>query len=126
MPQLTALLVFAVSLVSVAGSQLLFKTRMMQLGEISGSGSPILTGLSRLLVDPLFWVAGLIVAVGAVCWYSAMVKLPLSFMLPIASLIAPMTAVGAYFWLGESLPPEKLAAIAWIAIGAVWLGYLSS
>jgi drug/metabolite transporter (DMT)-like permease len=126
MPQLTALLVFAVSLISVAGSQLLFKTRMMQLGEVSGADSTIFTVLSRLLVDPLFWGAGLMVGVGAVCWYSAMIKLPLSFMLPIASLIAPMTAVGAYFWLGESLPPEKLAAIAWIAVGAVWLGYLSS
>lgn len=126
MPQMTALFVFAVSLFSVAGSQLLFKTRMMELGGNAGSGTPILITLSRLFVDPLFWVAGLMVAVGAVCWYSAMIKLPLSFMLPIASLIAPMTAVGAYFWLGESLPPEKLAAIAWIAIGAVWLGYLST
>lgn len=126
MTQLTALLLFAASLISVAGSQLLFKTRMMQVSEISASGSPILAGLSRLLVDPLIWVAGLMVAVGAVCWYSAMIKLPLSFMLPMASLIAPMTAVGAYFLLGESLSPEKLAAIAWIAIGAVWLGYLSS
>ncbi|MGF7055277.1 drug/metabolite transporter (DMT)-like permease [Bosea sp. OAE752] len=126
MTKLTALFLFAVSLISVAASQLLFKTRMMQIGESSAWEGSILAGISRLLVDPLIWMAGLMVVIGAVCWYSAMVKLPISFMLPIASLIAPMTAVGAYFLLGESLPLEKLAAIAWIAIGAVWLGSLSS
>lgn len=126
MSQAIATFIFAFSLVSVAGSQLLFKTRMTHLADLAGSPNPLTTGFARLVFDPLFWLAMLMVAVGAVCWYAAMVKLPLSFMLPIASLIAPMTAIGAYFWLGETLSLEKLAAIIWIATGAVWLGYLSS
>ena len=119
-------LLFAVSLVTVTASQILFKARMTLIGEVFASERPILFSLFRLLADPLIWAAGLMVVVGAACWYTAMVKLPISFMLPMASLIAPMAAVGAYFFLGESLSPAKLAAIAFIAVGATWLGWLSS
>lgn len=121
-----ALFLLAVSLFTVAGSQILFKARIMQINEVFAANDSIFTGVFRALSDPPIWAAGLMTVVGAACWYLAMIKLPISFMLPISSLIGPIAAIGAYFLLGESLPPTKVGAIAVITIGATWLGCLSS
>lgn len=112
------------SLTAVALSQLILKARFSHLG-LSGHDS-FLPILSRVLSDPLCWIAAALVVGGAACWYLAMIGLPLSFMLPTAGIVAPIVSLGAYLLLGESLTPAKLAAILVIASGVAWLGWLNS
>ncbi|MET3889523.1 drug/metabolite transporter (DMT)-like permease [Bosea sp. OAE506] len=119
-----AFILFAISLVTVAGSQILFKARLTPLGAEFASFRPILPLVQRVLSDPLIWAAGVLVLIGASCWYISMTKLPISLMLPLASLIGPFTAIAAYFILGETLSAEKLAAIGFIVVGASWLAWL--
>ena len=64
----------------------------------------------------------MLVVAGAICWYLALLRLPVSFMLPVAALIAPVTAVGANLFLGETLTVGKACAILTIMGGVIWLG----
>ena len=126
MTRAIAFILFTMSLLTVAASQLLFKARLTLLGETVDSSRPMLASISRTLADPWLWAAALLVATGAACWYLAMIKLPLGFMLPLASMIAPFVTIGAWLFLNEGLTPPKLAAVAVIALGAAWLGWLNA
>ena len=122
-----ALAALAASIVLMAGAQLLLKARLNVLGHqraesVGGLWRTLLDGLG----DPLIWAAGLVIGVAAACWYSAMLRLPISLMLPLAGLIAPIVSIGAWLLLGESLSAAKIAAILLIAGGAAWLGWLSA
>lgn len=99
------------------------------MGALGMSGSQNLgfaDAATRALSDPLTWVAGSLVVIGAGCWYLALTRLPLSLMLPVAGLVAPIVAIAAHFALGESLSIAKLAAIFVIAFGVIWLGFLQT
>jgi drug/metabolite transporter (DMT)-like permease len=121
-----ALAALAVSLATVGTSQLVFKARLNRLAEHFDAGPTPLVIAWRALCDPLLWLAGLLVLIGFVCWYLAMLRLPLSMMLPMAASIAPLVSIGSYFILGESLTPTKIAAILVIAGGVAWLGWLNT
>ncbi len=122
MTRSAALSTLGISILSVASSQLLFKGRMIAVGSL------VETALAErripwfLLEDLRLWLAIVLLLLGASCWYLSMTKLPLSLMLPIGGMIAPIVSVGAWAFLGESLTAQKLAAILVIASGVVWLG----
>jgi len=126
MTRSTALFIFAVGLATVAISQLILKAAVPRLAErwaISQSYSAV---AAATLADPLLWIGVLLVLIGASCWYLAMMGLPLSLMMPMSGVIAPVVSVGAYLVFGEALSPAKCAAIAVIAAGVAWLGYLNT
>ncbi len=126
MTKMTALLTLGISLVAVAISQLAFKAAFTRLAEHWAPGHAYGTTAWRVAADPLIWTAVVLVLLGAACWYLAMIRLPLSLMLPMASVISPIVSIGAYFMLGESLTPAKVAAILMIAAGVAWLGWLNT
>jgi hypothetical protein len=112
------------SLVAVAASQILIKSRFEHLG-IGARFDEGLVGVVVLLVsDPRLWGALFLAVTGATLWYVALVRLPIHVMLPLAAAIAPISSIGAYFYLGEALTAPKMAAIGMIAAGAAWLGAL--
>lgn len=115
--------VFAVALVAIASAQLLIKWRFGVIGMHIEPGNTRLTVIRLLLTDGWLWTAGTLMIVGAVSWYLAMTQLPLTLMMPLASLVAPLVAFGAHFFLGEPLNGSQMAAIVLIAAGAAWLGY---
>lgn len=119
-----SLAALTVSLAAVAVSQLVFKARL-PLAAAYGN-RPLHVAAWHALSDPLLWVGGVLVLVGVICWYVAMIRLPLSFMLPMAALLAPTGSIGAYYFLGEDLTFSKISAILIIAAGAIWLGWLNS
>lgn len=124
-----AVLILAVSLISVGASQLVLKARMAALTlPVAGgvTGNPWVALLLRALADPYVWLGAAMVGVGAVCWYVALTKLPLSLMMPVASIIAPCVSIGAWYFLGESLSLAKLGAILTIMVGVAWLGWLNA
>lgn len=115
--------IFAVSILSVALSQLIFKWRIGMLFPAGGEARSNTDHLMAVISD-LWILLGLgLVLIGASAWYLAMSRLPLSFMMPAAAIIAPITAVCAYLFLKEPLTGGQMAAIAVIAAGVVWLGY---
>lgn len=122
----TALVILGICIVCVAASQVLLKARMGALGMSGSQNLGFADAATRALSDPLTWVAGSLVVIGAGCWYLALTRLPLSLMLPVAGLVAPIVAIAAHFALDESLSVAKLAAIFIIAIGVIWLGFLQT
>lgn len=120
-----ALILLAVSLAAVTGSQLLFKAGMVRTLAQRHSDPTVSAMVWRVLADPLIWLAIALVLVGVATWYLAMVRLPLSLMLPMAGIVAPLVSIGAYVILGEALTSAKVAAISVIAFGVAWLAWLS-
>jgi drug/metabolite transporter (DMT)-like permease len=119
----TAIVIFALGLVSIASSQLLVKWRFGVLGLESQPKKWGLELLGALLTDAWLWFAGLLIVASAISWYLALTRLPLTLMLPIAGIVPPIVAVGANQLLGEPLSGGQITAIAMIAIGVAWLGY---
>lgn len=120
-----AALIFAASLTSVAVSQLMFKAGMTRIAEQAG-GAPRAQMIRYALTAPLMWVGAIALVTGATCWYIAMIRLPLSLMMPLAALIAPAVSIAAWGFFGEPLTPQMVAAISLIAVGALWLGWLNT
>jgi drug/metabolite transporter (DMT)-like permease len=126
MTKVIAMTLLAVSLCTVAASQLLFKYAFSRHDWQLAAGETWFTLGWRLMLNPAVWAGAILVLVGVVCWYLAMIRLPLSLMLPMAGIIAPVVSVAAYFLLGEILTPAKFAAILLIAGGVAWLGLLNA
>lgn len=126
MTRMQALLVFAISLSSVAVSQLLLKAGLTRLASDGIQPASLIEQVRRGIADPLLWTGGALLVTGMLCWYVAMTRLPLSLMMPLAALIAPAVALGAWACLGEPLTLMKIAAISVIAVGAIWLGWLNA
>lgn len=119
-----ALALFLLGLTAIASSQLLVKWRF---GEIAAKlpPKPVLTDTAlAVLSDKWLWAAALTIGLGVVCWYAAMVRLPLTLMLPVAGLVSPAVVLGAHFFLGEPLSAGQLAAVLMIASGVMLLGWL--
>ena len=118
----TAYGAYIVSIGAYVVSQLVIKSRFERLGVGDALANGIASGAGLVLRDLACWLAGILVLVGALCWYIAMTKLPIRLMVPMAAVIAPAASIGAYFFLGEQLSLEKILAIGLITIGAAWLG----
>ena len=106
----------------VAAAQLLIKWRfeVLEFGLRKDRG--IYESVMLLIGDPHLWLAGFMMIAGSISWYAALSRLPVSLLIPAAGSIAPLVAIGAHLWLGESLSWSQLAAILLIVIGVSWLG----
>lgn len=119
-----AVLIYSCSLVLVATSQLLFKAGMMRIAD---AGAASWLDMARIaLTTPTIWLGAAAVVAGTTCWYVAMMRLPLTVMMPMAALIAPSVSIAAWALFGDPLSGAKLAAIGLITVGAVWLGWLNA
>lgn len=111
-------------LACIALAQILIKWRFNTLG-LNGDGfAGGLSAVIRLAIaDIWLWLAGVMLIASAITWYTAMTRLPVSLMLPIASIVTPAVAVGAHFFLDEPLDLGKTLAILVTASGVGWLSY---
>ncbi|MGE7470866.1 hypothetical protein ACQKLX_15585 [Bosea sp. NPDC003192] len=126
MSQTASFIALAISLASVSISQLIFKARLTALSASSEIGLSIANTALAILGDKSMWIGGVFLIVGFLSWYLAMMRLPLSLMLPMSALIAPVASIGAFMLLGEHLSLAKFAAIMVIVSGAAWLGWLNA
>ena len=126
MTNTAALIVLAVSIIAMSIAQLLLKARFLLLGHTGTTPPPIGDTVRQGIADPWLWGAVVLIVIAGVCWYLAMLRLPISLMLPLAGLIAPIVSIGAWLLLGEDLTLAKLAAIMTISAGAAWLGWLNT
>ena len=121
-----AVLLLALAILFVTASQLIIKARLSFLHIEFSSWSVGGELFIRILSDAWLWLGFFLLVSSALCWYLAMIKLPISLMLPVGALVAPIVSVGAYFMLGEELSAAKSTAIMWIALGVLWLGWLNT
>ncbi len=119
-----ALLALAFACISMICSQLLIKARFTVLDIAGQLAADPLGAAWTVLRDVPLLVGFALLVTGAALWYSAMTRLPLGFMMPLAAMIMPMVVVGAALFLGEPLSAQKAAAIAVITAGTIWLGLL--
>jgi drug/metabolite transporter (DMT)-like permease len=122
----TAYLALAGSLMGMAASQLLIKSRFENLGIGAALDQGAQSVAALLLSDLACWCAGGLIVAAAALWYLAMIRLPIHMMMPMSAVIAPITAIGAYFILGETITLQKAMAIVAIASSVAWLGSMSS
>jgi drug/metabolite transporter (DMT)-like permease len=120
----SATLCLIFSLMALSASQVLVKWRFGAVGLDKNASRTVVQTLSAVATDPGLWVAGFLIVVGAAAWYSAMTRLPLTLMLPVAGCISPLVAVSAHFLLAEPLSLGQLGAILVIACGVVALALL--
>jgi drug/metabolite transporter (DMT)-like permease len=95
-------------------SQIIIKAR---LDPVSASGG----SYKQLAADPLIWLAVACILVFVGCWYTALTKIPLSIMMAWSAVVLPLTAVGAWMFLGEPLGVAKMLSILVIAGGVASL-----
>jgi drug/metabolite transporter (DMT)-like permease len=118
----TSLALLLLSLLALAGSQLLIKWRFMVM-DFDGLGLSSQSGrLFAVLTDPWLWLAGSLIMLGAAMWYVAMTRLPLTLMLPLAAVVTPIVVLVSHFVLKEPLTLGQLGAAVLIALGVVLLG----
>ncbi len=79
---------------------------------------PILAaGLSRRQ-NGLFGLRGLVHTLAVIAWFFAMARIPLADVTAMNYLSPVYVTLGAALFLGEALPPRRLAAVAMALVGA--------
>ncbi len=100
--------------ITSTASQIIIKAR---LDPVTASGG----SYKQLAADPLIWLAVVCILVFVGCWYTALTKIPLSIMMAWSAVVLPLTAVGAWMFLGEPLGAAKMLSIGVIAAGVAAL-----
>jgi drug/metabolite transporter (DMT)-like permease len=70
-----------------------------------------------ILKDPWLWLAGSMLVVSALMWYSAISRISLGVAFAFAALSYPMVMLGARFFLGEIFLVQQYAGCALIVFG---------
>jgi drug/metabolite transporter (DMT)-like permease len=122
----TAYGVYGVSLCGYVVSQLVLRSRLEKLEVGDALAHSVAAGAGLVIRDLACWGAGLLLVVGSLCWYVAMTKLPIQFMVPMAAIVTPAVALGSVLFLGQQLSIEKMMAIGLITIGVAWLGSMGA
>lgn len=98
-------------------AQLGLKSATGTTGAIRSSGTALFASAQQLLHVPAFWLALVAYGLSLVAWIIGLSRVPVSQAYPVLSLGYVVTAVLAWAWLGESLPPSRLIGIVVIMLG---------
>lgn len=106
------------SLICVISTQIVMKLVFHRLGIMSldsGFGAYLL----RAMAEPLVWLSGFTLIGGALLWYMALSRLPLSTIYPFTALSYPLIAVASWAILGEQITVLTLVGTGLITIGVI-------
>ena len=120
MTQATFLLLISGVLLN-ATAQLALKAATRVTGPVSYEVDTLGSTLMALAAQPLLWVGLTCYAVSVMVWIAALSRVEVSIAYPMLSLGYVVTAIVAWWLFGESLGPQRLAAIATIICGVYWL-----
>ena len=100
-----------------AAAQLLLKIGMRAIGHFELTSANIVP--IGLQVDTSLPIIGGMIcyAVSILVWLVVLSRVEVSFAYPLVSIGYVVTALAAYFWLGEALGPMRVAGIAIIIVG---------
>jgi multidrug transporter EmrE-like cation transporter len=100
-----------------AMAQLLMKAGTNAVGEVEFSATTLLPTLWRLMTEWHVVTALGCYGASVVIWVVALTRVPVSVAYPMLSLGYVVNALAAWWLLGESLNPTKVAGIAIILVG---------
>ena len=80
---------------------------------------PILSAHLTRRQKKLFWVRGATHTLAVILWFFAMARIPIAEVTAMNYLSPVYVSVGAALFLGEKLPPRRLAAVIMALIGAM-------
>lgn len=95
-------------------SNLLVRRSLSRIAEFSLS----INGISNLLRQPMFLLAGLLFTAGTIMWFRAVSRESISIIYPLyVGLTFFMVMFGAFYFLGEKFTLYKLASAVLILLG---------
>jgi drug/metabolite transporter (DMT)-like permease len=103
-----------------AGAQLGLKAATRTTGPIDGSLRALWTAGLQLAGTAAFWAALLAYALSLAVWLVGLSRTPVSQAYPLLSVGYILTAVLAWFMLGETVSAQRWIGIA-VIIAGVWL-----
>lgn len=80
---------------------------------------PILAAHLTSRQKKLFWVRGLMHTIAVTLWFFAMARIPIAEVTAMNYLSPVYVSIGAALFLGEKLPPRRLAAVIMALVGAM-------
>ncbi len=80
---------------------------------------PILSAHLTRRQKKLFWVRGVVHTLAVILWFFAMARIPIAEVTAMNYLSPVYVSLGAALFLGERLPPRRLAAVIMALIGAM-------
>ena len=107
------------SVILISFSQVILKWRFMTHNHIDLLASPKLVVIATLAKDSWVLLAFMMVGIGALFWYMSMFRVPLSVMMPVASVVSPITVIASYFFLSESISISQIVGVTIIFIGVL-------
>lgn len=100
-----------------AAAQFFLKLGMGKIGHFDLTSANILPISLQILSSIPFWLGMVCYGVSILIWLVVLSRVEVSVAYPMVSLGYVVTALAAYFWLGEAIGPMRLAGIAVILIG---------
>jgi drug/metabolite transporter (DMT)-like permease len=80
---------------------------------------PIMAAHLSLRQKKLFWARGVVHTLAVILWFFAMARIPIAEVTAMNYLSPVYVTLGAALFLGERLPPRRLAAVVLALIGAM-------
>ena len=80
---------------------------------------PIMAAQLTRRQKKLFWARGLVHTLAVILWFFAMARIPIAEVTAMNYLSPVYVSLGAALFLGERLPPRRLAAVIMALIGAL-------
>ena len=109
-----------VSVMLNAAAQLLLKAAMDRVGEFAFNVSNIFPIVKQLATNPFIIMGGFTYIASIAVWLLVLSRAEVSYAYPMISLGYIVTAIAAYFFMGESLSVERILGIL-IIIAGVYL-----
>lgn len=102
-----------------AAAQLLLKAGTNAVGAFSLDATSLAAAAARLAAEPR--LAGGVALYGAslLVWIVALSRVDVSIAYPMVALGYVVTVLAAWWWLGESVTPLRLAGVGLIVLGVV-------
>jgi drug/metabolite transporter (DMT)-like permease len=102
-----------------AAAQVLMRTGMLKVGNITGAVSALFKALPSMIGNGFLWLSLFCYGVSIIMWMVVLSGVEVSFAYPFLSIGYILSAVVGYFLLGESVTPVRIAGIAVICIGVI-------
>ena len=115
----------AVVLMGLVGSQLCVTAALGRAGGVSlaGGAGQAVSGLLRVLQEPLFWAGLGCTGLAAVLWLAVLSRLELSLAYPLLSLSYVLMLFAAHWLYREPIGWARLLGVALICCGVALLGW---
>jgi multidrug transporter EmrE-like cation transporter len=102
-----------------AAAQLLLKAGTNAVGAFAFDAPGIASAGMRLAVEPRVLAGVAAYAVSLIAWVLALSRVPVSVAYPMVSLGYVLTVLAAWWWLGESVTPQRLVGVGLIVLGVL-------